>query len=186
MTLRENKKICLALIEEYSKDEMDLTEDSDIAQNINFLYNLVYFKLSEILPIINMVDLEVGKLDKYTEFTFPEDLSKVKEIWAFNEEGEPQDDKDFYFIGDKKVFIKNPKGYKYMLEYHKYPSQINEDTPENFELELELKAQMILPVGVAADILRNDPSSNYATFENKYQNELINLNIDRTETQVIL
>lgn len=184
MTLSENKKMTLALIEEYSPESEYLTDDIDIQTNLNLLYNLVYFRLSELYGIIGTQALNVEQSDAYIEITLPGDLSKIKEIYALDSDGIPQDDKEFFRLDKDKIRIRNPKGYEYILEYNKYPTQINEDTDEDFELELDMKAQMILPYGVASSILINDPSANYAAFESKYQNELVNLDPNRSEPQV--
>lgn len=184
MTLEENKKMALALIEEYSPTSSYLTDDPDIQTNINVLYNLVYFRLSELYGIVESVELNVPQGQSYVEMSLPSNMSKMKELYAVDINNVPQDDKEFYRLGKDKIFIRNPKGYKYQLEYYKYPSQITEDTADDFELEIELKAQMILPYGVASSILINDPSANYSAFEAKYQNELVNLDTDKSEPQV--
>ena len=46
MTYGENKKITLALIEEYSPNIDKKTEDEDIALRLPFLYNLAYKELA--------------------------------------------------------------------------------------------------------------------------------------------
>ena len=52
MTYGENKKITLALIEEYSPNMNNKTEDEDIALRLPFLYNLSYKELAMTKKII--------------------------------------------------------------------------------------------------------------------------------------
>ena len=47
MTYGENKKITLALIEEYSQNMNEKTEDEDIALRLPFIYNLAYKELAK-------------------------------------------------------------------------------------------------------------------------------------------
>lgn len=186
MTLKEVKKRIYALIEEYAPDSEYLTEDIDYQNNINLIIDMVNFRLSEIMPISITKELDIEQSNEYVETILPEDMAKRKELWAFDEKGNPQDGLQFHEYGTDKIRIKNDRGWKIVLEYNKYPTQINEETADDFELEIDLKAQYVLIVGVTADILRNDPTSNYVAFESKYQNELVNLDTDKTDTQFIL
>ena len=52
MTLNENKKITLALIEEYSPNNEYLTEDEDIANRLNLVYAPNYQEISQIKRIL--------------------------------------------------------------------------------------------------------------------------------------
>jgi len=52
MTYGENKKITLALIEEYAPNMKNKTEDEDIATRLPFLYNLAYKELAITKKII--------------------------------------------------------------------------------------------------------------------------------------
>lgn len=183
MTLGENKKMTLALIEEYSPSNNYLTDDIDIQTNLNLLYNMTYFRLAEEYGIIETAELDVEHSEEYTEIKLPKDLSKIKGLLTLNKMGEPQDNMNYFKVGKDKLRINNPNDYDFILEYYRYPTMIDEDTDDEFELELDIKAQMILPYGVASAILINDPSANYSAFEAKYQNELVNLDIDRSETQ---
>lgn len=59
-----------------------------------------------------------------------------------------------------------------MLEYYKFPQNINEETEDDFYLELEQDAQTALVYKVASDILKTDPSSDYTAFATEYQRVL--------------
>lgn len=52
MTYGENKKLTLALIEEYAPDLVKKTEDDDIALRLPFLYQLAYQELAMTKKII--------------------------------------------------------------------------------------------------------------------------------------
>ena len=47
MTLEENKKIALSLIEEYSPTNQMLTDDEDISTRLNLIYAPNYQELSQ-------------------------------------------------------------------------------------------------------------------------------------------
>ena len=59
--------------------------------------------------------------------------------------------------------------------YFKYPEEINEDTLDDFLLELDQDACNVLPYAVASDILKADISNDYSIFEAKYQSMLSRL-----------
>ena len=63
MTLEENKKITLALIEEYSPTNVLLTDDEDISKRLNLVYAPNYQELSQNKKIIKTKVLKeiIGK-----------------------------------------------------------------------------------------------------------------------------
>ena len=76
-----------------------------------------------------------------------------------------------YNIIGKKIFLKQDEG-KYIIEYYAYPSDIDLDTEDDFELEIDKDAQNVLPYMVANDILKVDPSADYTAFYREYQNRM--------------
>ena len=63
-------------------------------------------------------------------------------------------------------------GGQTVLEYYKFPLNINEETEDDFYLELDQDSQSLLPYKVADDILKTDPSANYTAFATEYQRKL--------------
>ncbi len=55
-----------------------------------------------------------------------------------------------------------------ILQYYAYPPEITDDTPDDTALELDRDTAQVLPYTVAADLLKADPSADYAPFEAKY------------------
>lgn len=180
MTLGENKKIALALIEEYAPNNTYLTDDEDIATRLNFLYALNYQELSQNKKLIKTKVLreitgEVGK--GFDEMSMPSSLYQLRKIIALDENNNELK-ADYKVIG-KKIYLSNQIDAKYILEYFAYPTEIKEDTDNDFTLEIDQDVQMILPYAVASDILKVDPSSDYTAFKLEYQRKLDSLDTRR-------
>lgn len=172
MTLEENKKITLALIEEYAPNNQYLTEDEDIRARLNLVYAPAYQELSQEKKILKVKTLkEIGEEGEgYEEFSLPSNMYQQKRVMAVDENNN-QVTSDYYTLG-KKIYINKASNYKYLLEYYVYPTAITEETSKDFTLEIDQDAQMILPYLVANDILKADPSSDYTAFFREYQRKL--------------
>lgn len=174
MTLKENKVLTLALIEEYSPKNSALTDDEDIATRLNSLYALNYQELATIKKIIKVYDIEKidGDSTYYREYDLPEDLYQLKRVVALDKETYENINADYKIIG-KKIYINDKSNCIYKLEYYAYPKVISDDVDDNdFELELDLDALAILPYAVANDILKVDPSADYTAFKAEYMRKL--------------
>ena len=181
MTLGENKKITLGLIEEYSKTNTDLTDDEDIAMRLNFAYATNYQELSQNKKIIKtrvLKEISGETAEGYTEYSLPNNMYQMKRILALDENNNIM--KTNYYLLGKKIYISNQSDYRYILEYYQYPTVITEQTPNTFMLEIDQDVQMILPYAVANDILKVDPSADYSAFLAEYQRKKENLDT-RTE-----
>lgn len=179
MTLEENKKICLGLIEEYSPSNKFLTDDEDIRNRLNLIYAPNYQDLSQKKKILKTKVYEVK--DEGTgmfESRLPTDLYQFKRLVGLDDNNERKS--ICYDIIGKKIYLKNDVG-RYVLEYYAYPTVISESTEADFELELDLDAQMILPYVVANDILKVDPSADYTAFYNEYRRR-----VDELDSRMIL
>lgn len=180
MTLEENKKIALGLIEEYSKTNTALTDDEDIAGRLNFLYATNYQELSQNKKIIKTKVLRniTGKTEEgYSEVSLPYDLYQVRRVVAMDSNNNELEAN--YRILGKKIYVSNKIDAKVVMEYFAYPTVITENTENDFQLEIDQDAQMILPYAVANDILKVDPSSDYTAFYNEYQRKLQSLDTRR-------
>ena len=188
MTYVENKKITLALIEEYSPNMNNKTEDEDIALRLPFLYNLAYKELAMTKKIIaTKTYSEISdeqKSDRYTSYSLPSDLYQIKNIMVLDEDNKPSN-ADYYTVQNKIYINDNSKGNT-VLEYYRYPQEINEETTDDFYLEIDEDAQGILPYKVADDILKTDPSSDYTAFATEYQRKLQILDTRKNIPTVIL
>lgn len=176
MTLGQVKKTALALIEEYAPDNDLLTDDEDIQTRINLLVNSAYQELSQIKKInaTHILDrTEKGNSKYYREYDMPEDLYQLKNIIVKdNETNEVLSANLDHYIENNKIFINDLTEGNYIINYFKYPEEINEETLDDFKLELDQDACNVLPYAVASDILKADISNDYSIFEAKYQSML--------------
>lgn len=174
MTYGENKKLTLALIEEYAPNMRNKTEDDDIALRLPFLYQLAYQELAvtkKITAVKTYAEVsDENKEDKYIPYSLPSDLYQIKNISAIDDNNNPVNI-DYYTVGSK-IYIKDSTSGRTILEYYKYPQEINEETEDDFYLEIDEDVQNLLPYKVASDILKTDPSADYTAFATEYQRQL--------------
>ena len=174
MTYGENKKITLSLIEEYAPNMAQLTEDEDIARRLPFLYDAACKELAQTKKIIATKTYseinDENKEDRYTAYSLPSDLYQIRNIFAQTSENK-QINVDYYLVNNK-IYINDNTPGNTVLEYYKYPQDINEGTEDDFYLELDTDAQAFLPYKVADDILKVDPSADYTAFATEYQRKL--------------
>lgn len=148
MTLEEMKLKTYSLIEEYSEDEDNLTADEDLATKMNSVINQIQNELSRIKKIEEYTTLE-GTEGTILDFSSIDDsLYQLNIVRGL----------DVDIIGQRIKF--NEDGQVEVF-YYKYPTQINNDTGDDFEFELSTDVLEIMPYGIAADLLKSDVSSNY-------------------------
>lgn len=189
MTLGENKKIALGLIEEYSTSNTKLTDDVDISTRLNFLYATNYQELSQKKKILKTKTLKEITDEKqeegYTEYTLPSSMYQFKRVIALDKNNKVVD-ADYYTVGKRKIYINNESNANYILEYYMYPAIIDENTEDDFTLELDQDVLFILPYAVANDILKTDPSADYTAFLADYNRKLENLNTSISNSRVVI
>ena len=181
MTLDENKKITLALIEEYSPTNKILTDDEDIATRLNLVYAPNYQELSQNKKILKTKILKeiAGNTEEgYEELSLPSNMYQFKKIVALDENN-VEVEAVYNRLGKNKILISKESDAKYVLEYYAYPTIITEETEGDFSLEIEQDVQLILPYAVANDILKVDPSSDYTAFLAEYKRKLESLDTRR-------
>lgn len=159
MTLEEMKEKVYRLIEELGEDPYkSLTDDPDYEKKINGCINMIQNELSRTkkIPAKMEYDTENGNILPLTEDMYQ--LCKIQECM-------------YQILGNEIHFDENYKGIVHIY-YYKYPTQINEETDDDYVFELPQDALEIMPFGVAGDMLKSDPSTNYgAVYSNRY-NEL--------------
>ena len=116
--------------------------------------------------------------------SLPYDIYQFKRIVALDENNN-EVQADYKLIG-KKVYLNKKTDAKYILEYYAYPTVITEKTKDDFYLEIDQDAQMVLPYAVANDILKVDPSSDYTAFLAEYKRKLETLDTRRTMPSVVV
>ena len=173
MTLEELKAKVYKLIEDYSDEEDDLTEDEDYAAKINDVINQVINEVARIkkIPASTTINVKKGQIMKFTDIAKDlYQLSTIKDVeYEIN-----LDTATFLEDGTARVF------------YYKYPKRITEETEdEAYKFELSQDALEVVPYGVAADLLKSDVSSQYgAVYANRYR-EMLNQLDPRYATQEV-
>lgn len=165
MNLGQNKKITLALIEEYSPTNIYLTDDEDIRDRLNLVYSPNYQYLSEEKPIIRTKTVTINKAGETEEINLPFDCRQLKRIVAMDSDGNKMTAQ--YDVIGTRIYLKSVIG-KYIIEYFAYPATITEETADTFNLEIDQDAQARLTWLVANDILKVDPSANYTAFSTEF------------------
>lgn len=169
MDLKDLKNITMQLIDEYS-DIKKPTEDEEIKQKLNGLFNTALFEVAQIKKITKVYNFKMMEeiKEEYKTFGLPEDFMQEKRLRYFSTNNSNLN----YYIQKNKIKIhKNCLG-KFELEYYAVPEEITEENQDNYEFELDLDAQMALPYYVASSILMSDVSANYTAFESKYNSKI--------------
>lgn len=157
MTLEEMKTKVYSLIEEYSEEADEITEDEDLSTKMNGVINQIQNELSRF-----------KKINKYTTMSVKENqeinIQDIdKEIYQLN----IIKDVDYEMYGDIIHF--NEDGTAKIL-YYKYPKQINNETEDTYKFELSIDVLEIMPYGIAGDLLKSDVSSNYGKiYSDRYE-----------------
>ena len=172
MTYGENRKIFYSLIDEYAPHVKEFSEDEDAIQKCATLYAPAYQEMADKKPINKIKNLNhvyTGE-DSYSEYSLPK-FKQLRKVVALDEKNKPITG-DYHFLGNKKIFINNNSNATYYIEYTVEPTVINDETEDEFELEIDQDAQMFLPYLVANDYLKTDPSANYTAFFKEFQRKL--------------
>lgn len=186
MYLNDLKNIAMQLIDEYSGDKKP-TEDEEIKQKLNGLFNTALFEVAEIKKIEKVFEFKNEEVvdDEYKSIGLPDDFMQEKKLRYFTING---NNLKYYIQKDKLKIYKNCLG-KFELEYYAIPEEITEDNAEDYEFELDLDAQMALPYYVASSVLMSDVSANYTAFEAKYNakiEQLMRSTQDKKDTSTII
>jgi hypothetical protein len=151
------KKKALGLIEEINPNSVQLTDDPDIAAKQNDVINQRMFELARIKKIPKYAEMEVNEGDIIT-------LEDIGTEVGY----------DVYQV-EKIGGVKNtPKAsgtvYKMQesgtaeIECFVYPERITDKTKDKaYEFELSADVLEIMAYGVAADLLKNDETTEYGT-----------------------
>lgn len=159
ITLGELKKKVYEVIEEYSSDSTDFTDDSDYQAKFNTCANVVQ---NELAKITDKIIKEIMKVNEGDEIVLSEDLERfrlLKKITGV----------DFDIEDDYVTFKETGTAIIY---YYQTKKQIKEDTDDNFKLDFDDQTIDCMVYGVASDILKNDVSSNYGAYFTSRYNEL--------------
>jgi hypothetical protein len=174
MTLEEMKIKVYSIIEEYSESADNLTEDEDLAAKMNSCVNAIMNEMARF-----------KKIDAYTTMTVTEgqniELSEIdSSIYQLN----LIRGVDYDMIGNRVVF--NEEGTA-EIYYYKYPTQITEETEDDYTFELDTDALEVMPYGIAGLLLASDISNNYGNvYTNMYREKISQLDARKTMSSVYI
>lgn len=185
MYLKDLKNIAMQLIDEYSESK-EPTEDEEIKQKLNGLFNTALFEVAQIKKIEKVFEFKNEEVvdEEYKSIGLPDDFMQEKKLRYFTTNN---NNLKYYIQKDKLKIYKNCLG-KFELEYYAIPEEITEDNADDYEFELDLDAQMALPYYVASSVLMSDVSANYTAFEAKYNakiEQLMRSAQDKKDTSTI-
>ena len=165
MDLKDLKNIAMQLIDEYSEKKSP-TEDEDIQQKLNGLFNAALFEVAKIKKILKVYQFSINEKanTEYKSIGLPDDFMEEKRLRYFTSNNSILR----YYIQKDKLKVHNSCLGSFELEYYAIPEEITEDNQNDYEFELDIDAQMALPYYVASSVLMSDVSANYTAFEAKY------------------
>lgn len=165
MYLKDLKNIAMQLIDEYSTEKSP-TEDEDIKQKLNGLFNAALFEVAQIKKILKVYQFSITEevATEYKSIGLPDDFMEERRLRYFSSNNSILR----YYIQKDKIKIHKSCLGNFELEYYTIPEEITEDNQDNYEFELDMDAQMALPYYVASSVLMSDVSANYTAFEAKY------------------
>ena len=174
MTLEEMKIKVYSVIEEYSEDAEDLTEDEDLAIKMNSCINTILNEMSRFKKINAYTTLSVEEGDNLTFKEIIDDMYQLNLIRGV----------DYETIQDRVIFNETGTAEVY---YYKYPEQITNETEDSYEFELDIDALEIMPYGIAGLLLASDVSNNYGQiYTNLYREKISQLDSRKTMPTVTI
>ena len=160
MTLEEFKTKVLSIIEEYSDGADELTEDEDIAAKMNSCINTILSEMARYKKIDAYTTMEVTKGQNIALNEIDSNIYQLNLIRGI----------DYETVGNRVKFNEDGKAEIY---YYKYPTQITEETSDDFKMELDLEALEIAVQGVCGLILASDISNQYGNiYTNMYREKI--------------
>lgn len=188
MTWADAKSTIYGIIEEYNETAANLTDDDDIAARIPVVFNTAYQEMSQIKKILKTTSLDRsgnGTTTLYREYDLPTDLYQIKSISFVSETTEePLSGGEFFFRGSDKIVVNDTEDGKVYIEYYAFPTVINSDIEDTFELEIDNDATIIACYTAAGDILKTDVSANYVAFERERDRRLSLFNTSRQDNVI--
>ena len=165
-TLGDVKIRTLALIEELNKENESLTDDPDIREKLPYVIDQVQHELARIKKIAEYVELAVvaGQTVRFADIA----AECGKQIYQLDRVTGPAHD-----MRANNTILKFQETGTAAIDCFVYPTQITEQTPDSFPMELSEDALNILPYGVAADLLKSDVSTSYGSiYASRYEQML--------------
>ncbi len=182
MTYGENKKLFMALCDEYNPNNNYFTDDEDIQIKCASLYAAPYEELSNYRTEPRLKEIQISKYTTepgYERVKMP-DCKKVLSVSVMDEYNNLVSGGDYRILGDY-LYLNNSDNYRYVVEYTPYLQMITEETPDDFKLEIPQNLQTALPYLVAADLFKTDPGQDWTAFERVLNRILQSINYNKKQ-----
>lgn len=122
-------------------------------------------------------DDDVPDFTRYKRYFMPDDfyqLNKVILDGNVRESKTYHNTSDFFWEQRNVIALNYFNSGEYRIFYYAYPQNIDDDTDDSYELEVDIEAQEAIPYYVAAHVLM-DETNLYTTLLTIYNNKLMNL-----------
>lgn len=173
MSLEEMKIKIYSVIEEYSEEADNLTEDEDLAMKMNSCINIIMNEMSRFKKIDAYTKMGVKAGENLSFNDIASDMYQLNLI-----RGVP-----YQTIQNRVIFNETGTAEIY---YYRYPTQITEETEDDYTFELDTDALEIMPYGVAGLLLSSDVSNNYGqVYTNLYREKISQLDSRKAMVNVI-
>ena len=182
-SIKEIKRYILAIIEEYSTNDLYTSDDEDINKRLIPLINIHYqmlFNQSENIKAKKIevkIDNEMSR-DEYKPYSLGSLCAKFLGIRVIKSDYK---DIDYYSL-NKKLYIKN--NYEGLIEAQYKPycedlSEIPNEKLDETELDLDVNSVIVLCYHVASDVLKTDVGADYTAFDQKASKVISALDITK-------
>lgn len=114
----------------------------------------------------------VDKIPNFGEFSYyqmPQDFYKIEKI---TKDGNIVN--GYYWENPKLLRLNYYDNGEYLVQYQAYPTSIDEDTPDEYEFEVDIEAQEALPYYVAAYCVVTEDQQYYVNFLTEFRSKLSN------------
>ena len=174
MTLDEFKQSVYSVIEEYSEDADNLTEDEDLAAKMNSCINIIINEMARFKKIDAYTTMNVKEGQNTLLTDIASDLYQLNIIRGV----------DYETVGNRVIF--NAEGNA-EIYYYKYPELITDDNEDSYTFELDIDALQVAAYGVAGLLLASDVSNNYGQiYTNLYREKINTLDPRKTMSSVYI
>lgn len=162
----EMKKKVLAMIEEVSPNNPNLTEDPDIAAKYNEVTNQIMFELVRVKKMPKYVEKEVKKGDLVTFSDIENECGY--EVFQLGTVGGVQ-----YSPKAEGTVLKILEDGTAEINCFVYPERITDQNAKSYEFELSADVLEVMPYGIAGDLLKSDISTEYGSiYSTRYESML--------------
>lgn len=178
------------LYSEIKRDVLSLIRQYTVAgRQIPDTYNSQADYLNQIPQLINMALVNIRTLTKplsviyplsegtdhgdFVWYELPEDMWKLKSGGVFRENnGKLESTNKYRLLGDRTLLVPKRLDGGYLVEYYRYPNQLNRDARDTDELSEELDVIQAAEFYAAAMLVMQDDAFAYANLFNEYESRL--------------